>query len=76
MKILIVLLLLAIVVSLFTGLVFLIRDEVKTNRTVNSLTLRVILSALLLALLVISHFQGALPFRPSPLAIPAPESQP
>ena len=42
---------LGIIVSLGSGLVFLVRDEGKTNRTVASLTVRVTLSVVLLALL-------------------------
>jgi hypothetical protein len=44
---------LCILVSLGSGLVFLVRDRGKSDRTVISLTIRVALSVLLLALLAI-----------------------
>lgn len=50
---LIVLVMLAILVSLGSGLVFLVRDAGKTERTVISLSVRVGLSVLLLVLLAI-----------------------
>ena len=49
----IVFLMLAVVVSLFSGLFFLIKDGGKTNRVVNSLAVRVTLSILLLAVILI-----------------------
>ncbi len=48
---LILVVMLGILVSLATGLVFLVRDRGKTQRTVISLSVRVALSVLLLALL-------------------------
>ncbi|MCP5169499.1 MAG: twin transmembrane helix small protein [Hahellaceae bacterium] len=50
LKFLILFLLFAIVLSLFMGLFFLVKDEGQRNRVVNSLALRVTLSALLLGL--------------------------
>ncbi len=49
----IVVVMLAILVSLGSGLFFLVRDEGKTNRTVTSLTVRVALSVVLLVLLAV-----------------------
>ncbi|MFO8142580.1 MAG: twin transmembrane helix small protein [Marinobacter sp.] len=66
LKFLIVVLLLAVIVSLFSGLFFLIRDGGKTNRVVNSLALRVALSVLLLALVLISLWTGDLTLNPTP----------
>ena len=51
LDILILLVLLGILVSLGSGLVFLVRDRGKTQRTVISLSVRVTLAILLLALL-------------------------
>ncbi|MEE8249122.1 MAG: DUF2909 domain-containing protein [Gammaproteobacteria bacterium] len=51
LDILILLVLFGIIVSLGSGLVFLVRDSGKTQRTVISLSVRVALAALLLALL-------------------------
>ncbi|AHI30884.1 MULTISPECIES: twin transmembrane helix small protein [Marinobacter] len=66
LKILIVVLMLAVLVSLFSGLFFLIRDGGKTNRVLNSLALRVALSVLLLAVILISVWQGGLTLNPTP----------
>jgi len=67
LKILIVVLLFAIIISLFSGLFFLVKDEGKTSRTVNALTIRVTLSVMLLALLAYAVVSGQLPINPSPL---------
>ena len=66
LKILIVVLMLAVLVSLFSGLFFLIRDGGKTNRVLNSLALRVALSVLLLAVILISVWQGGLTLNQTP----------
>lgn len=66
LKILIVVLLLAVIVSLFSGLFFLIRDGGKTNRVINSLALRVALSVLLLLVILLSLWQGSLTLNPTP----------
>ena len=62
----IVFLMLAVVVSLFSGLFFLIKDGGKTNRVVNSLAVRVTLSILLLAVILIALGQGDLTLNPTP----------
>ncbi len=67
LKVLIVILLLAIIISLFSGLFFLVKDEGKSSRTVNALTVRVTLSVMLLALLAYAVVSGQLPINPSPL---------
>lgn len=66
LKVVIVILLFAVVISLFTGLVFLIRDEGKTNRVVNSLAVRVGLSLALLALILVALWHGDLTLNPTP----------
>ncbi|WP_449288191.1 twin transmembrane helix small protein [Marinobacter salarius] len=66
LKIFIVVLMLAVLVSLFSGLFFLIRDGGKTNRVLNSLAVRVALSVLLLAVILISVWQGGLTLNPTP----------
>lgn len=66
LKAVIVFLLLAVVVSLFSGLFFLIRDGGKTNRVLNSLAVRVTLSIVLLAVILIALWQGALTLNPTP----------
>ncbi|MDK8462420.1 twin transmembrane helix small protein [Marinobacter sp. SS13-12] len=66
LKFLIVVLMLAVLVSLFSGLFFLIKDGGKTNRVLNSLALRVALSVMLLAVILISLWQGSLTLNPTP----------
>ncbi|HET8799799.1 MAG TPA: twin transmembrane helix small protein [Marinobacter sp.] len=66
LKIVIVVLMLAVIISLFSGLFFLIRDGGKTNRVVNSLAVRVTLSLLLLAVILIALWQGSLTMNPTP----------
>lgn len=66
LKAVIVVLMLAVVASLFSGLFFLIRDGGKTNRVVNSLAVRVALSILLLAVILIALWQGSLTLNPTP----------
>ena len=66
LKFFIVVLMLAVLVSLFSGLFFLIKDGGKTNRVLNSLALRVVLSVLLLAVILISLWQGVLTLNPTP----------
>ena len=66
LKVAIVILLLAIIVSLFSGLFFLVRDGVKTRRLVNSLALRVALSLLLLVLVITALLTGDLTLNPTP----------
>lgn len=66
LKTLIVILMLAVLVSLFSGLFFLIKDGGKTNRVLNSLALRVALSVALLAVILLSLWQGGLTLNPTP----------
>jgi heme/copper-type cytochrome/quinol oxidase subunit 4 len=66
LKALIVVLLLAVIASLFSGLTFLIRDESRRSRTVNALIVRVVLSVLLLAVIGIALWTGDLQLRPNP----------
>jgi hypothetical protein len=66
LKAVIVILMLAVMVSLFSGLFFLIRDGGKTRRVVNSLAVRVALSVLLLAVILIALWQGGLTLNPTP----------
>jgi hypothetical protein len=57
-KVLIVLVLLAIVGSLASGLVFLVKDHGQSTRTVKALTVRIALSVSLFALLVLGYALG------------------
>ncbi|WP_435102998.1 twin transmembrane helix small protein [Arhodomonas sp. AD133] len=64
----IVLALLAILVSLGSGLVFLVHDRSRTRRTMNALTVRIGLSVVLFALILLGLFTGVLQPNPSPLS--------
>ena len=63
MKILILILLAAVVASLFSGLYFVYKDKGETNRAVISLTIRIVLSLLVFAILMISYYFGLIPGR-------------
>ena len=58
MKIVIIVALVAVVVALFTALVFLYRDRGKGERMVAALALRVILSMALIGFLVFAYWMG------------------
>jgi hypothetical protein len=60
LKAAIVLLLLATLVSLFCGLFFLVKDEGRSARVVNALTLRVTLTALTVGLIAWGFYSGQL----------------
>ena len=60
LKAAIVILLLATLVSLFSGLFFLVKDEGRGTRLVNALTVRVILAALTVALISWGFYSGQL----------------
>lgn len=57
-KLIIAVLLLAIVVSLFSGLFFLMKDSSRSKRTVRALTLRVSLSVALIVFLLLATKMG------------------
>ena len=59
-KTLIIINLLLILASLASGVVFLVRDNGKSLRVVQSLTVRVALSASLIVLLLTGYFTGAI----------------
>ena len=63
MRILIVILLLAVVASLFSGLYFVYKDKGSTNRAVISLTIRIALSVLVFVILIGSYYFGWIPDR-------------
>lgn len=58
MKIFVILMLLAIVASLGSGLFFLARDEPGSPRVLQALKIRVVLSAVLILALVTAYFAG------------------
>lgn len=59
-RIVVVVLLLAIVGSLASGLVYLFRDNNDSRRTVRALTVRISLSVSLFVLLLVAHAMGLL----------------
>jgi hypothetical protein len=58
MKIVVILFLVFIVGSLFSALYFLIRDKGQGERTVKALTVRIALSVVLFALLMLGYYFG------------------
>jgi glucose-6-phosphate-specific signal transduction histidine kinase len=61
MRIVILILLFAVVASLFSGLYFVYKDKGSTNRAVISLTIRIGLSLLVFVLLIASYYFGWIP---------------
>jgi len=59
-KLLIIINLLLIIISLFSGMFFLVNDDGKKNRIVTSLTIRVGLSISLICLLLVGYYFGAI----------------
>ena len=60
LKAAIVLMLLATMASLFSGLFFLVKDEGRGNRVVNALTVRITPTRLTVALIAWGFYSGAL----------------
>ena len=60
MKIVVILFLVFIVGSLFSALYFLVRDKGQGTRTVKALTVRVTLSVILFALLMLGIYTGVI----------------
>lgn len=61
MKIVVIVLLLAVLASLFSGLYFVYKDKGETNRAVISLTIRIALSILVFVILIGSYWFGLVP---------------
>lgn len=68
-KIIIVILLLAIVASLMTSMVFLVKDSSDRRRTLTGLKVRVALSITLVIFVVFSYYMGWL--HPHPIVPPS-----
>jgi Protein of unknown function (DUF2909) len=64
MKIVILVLLFGVIVSLFSGLFFIYKDKGQSERAVKALTVRIVLSLVVFALLVISYYFGLIPGTP------------
>ena len=61
MKIIVVILLMVVIVSLFSGLFFLFKDKGQGDRVVKALTIRVGLSIAIFLLLMASYYFGLIP---------------
>ena len=61
MKIVVIVLLVAVIASLFSGLFFVYKDKGETNRAVISLTIRVVLSITVFLILIGSYYFGLVP---------------
>ncbi|RRC96994.1 twin transmembrane helix small protein [Amphritea balenae] len=70
-KSLIVFIFIAIIISLFAGLYFLLKDQSRSHRTVQSLVLRVSLAIFLLLIILLGVYSGDLQLR---TAFPIPDS--
>lgn len=75
-KVIVLLLLGFVVVSLFSGLFFLVKDKGQTNRTVNALSVRIGLSILAIVVVMIAGATGVIELNPSPLSARSGETAP
>jgi len=66
-KFIVILLLVFILISLFSGLYFLVKDKGQTRRNVNALSIRVGLSLLVIAIIIIAAALGLIELSPNPL---------
>jgi hypothetical protein len=77
-KVIIVVLLIAIVLSLFSGAVFFFKDQGNTKRTLYALGVRVTLAVLLILTIVYGLYSGQLqlgaPWHQRPVATPTTET--
>jgi Protein of unknown function (DUF2909) len=58
--IIVIVILLVIIASLFSGLFYMLKDHGQSNRALKALTVRITLSLLLFALLMIGYWTGLL----------------
>jgi succinate dehydrogenase hydrophobic anchor subunit len=58
MKLVLIIILLAVGISLASGLWFLVKDDQGSRRALTALKIRVILSAVLIGFLIYGYFQG------------------
>jgi len=72
-KIIVVLLLFAVIISLTSGMFFLVHDKGESDRTVKSLTIRISLSIALFLMLIIGYFTGMI--QPHGIEPTAPETE-
>ncbi|MBX2879789.1 MAG: twin transmembrane helix small protein [Granulosicoccus sp.] len=67
-KFIVLLLLGFVIVSLFSGLYFLVKDKGQTNRTVNALSIRIGLSILVIVIVMVAGVTGIIEMNPSPFS--------
>ena len=67
-KFVVILLLCFVIVSLFSGLYFLVKDKGQSNRTVNALTVRIGLSVLAIIIVMIAGATGLIEMNPNPMS--------
>ena len=67
-KFIVLLLLGFVIVSLFSGLYFLVKDKGQSNRTVNALSVRIGLSIVAIAIVMLAGATGVIELNPSPLS--------
>ena len=75
-KALIVIVLLFIVFNLGAGMVYMLVDKGKGDRTVTALTRRIAISIILFVLLLVGMATGLVPYNPNPIAPPSSVSTP
>lgn len=78
-KFIVLLLLGFIIISLFFGLYFLVKDKGQTNRTANALTVRIGLSIVVILIIIIAGITGVIDLNTNPIyddgaTTPAPEA--
>ncbi|MGQ7846818.1 twin transmembrane helix small protein [Granulosicoccus sp. 3-233] len=67
-KFVVILLLCFVIISLFSGLYFLVKDKGQSSRTVNALTLRIGLSVIAIIIVLIAGATGILEMNPDPMS--------
>jgi hypothetical protein len=72
-KIIVIALLAVILISLASGLAFLVKDQGRTKRTVKALTLRIALSLIAFIILIVGYATGLI--RPHGVLPPSPPAQ-
>ncbi|MDD1965395.1 twin transmembrane helix small protein [Pseudomonas sp. NPDC090203] len=63
LKVAIVVMLIATIVSLFSGLFFLVKDDASSTRLLKALTVRVLCAAITLTLIAYGYFSGQLVYH-------------
>ncbi len=67
-KLIVLLLLGFVIISLFSGLYFLVKDKGQSSRTVNALSVRIGLSIVAIVIVMLAGATGVIELNPSPLS--------